>query len=145
MCSLTPPRSRGQEPDEVFERMLKNFIEGNDEYRNKRFKIIPGIPNGGFVVRNTVGNKPAILGTKIATKYFVGENFMEIEVDIGSSSVALGILSVVAGYAATLDIELAFLFESQDPSELPERVIGGICARKPLLTPPWWNDVSFFS
>ena len=53
-------------------------------------------------------------------------------------------LRVVAGYASGLDLELAFLIESQSEDELPERVLGGIRVRKPLLTPPWWDEVTLF-
>ena len=54
-------------------------------------------------------------------------------------------LNVVAGYASSLDLELAFLFESQSVDELPERMLGGIRVSRPLLTPPWWNDISLLS
>jgi hypothetical protein len=137
-------RRRGVEEDAVFEKMLKEFIEGTDAQRNARFKIIPGIPEGNFIVRSAVGNKPALIGNKIDTKYYKGDNFFEVEVDVGSSMVAIGILRVVAGYAASLDLELAFLIESQSEDELPERVLGGIRVRKPALTPPWWDEVTLF-
>lgn len=133
-------RRRGQPEDPVFERMLKQFIDGDDEYRNSRFKIIPGIPDGGFIVRTAVGNKPAILGTKLNTKYYKGDNCFEVEVDVGSSTVAMGILSILTPYASTVLLELAFLFESQSPDELPERVLGGVRAVRPMLTPPWANE-----
>jgi len=133
-------RRRTEAEDPVFEKMLREFVDGDDEYRNQRLKIIPGIPDGGFVVRAAVGNKPAILGTKLNTRYLKGDNCFEVEVDVGSSTVAMGILNVVAGYAASLDLELAFLLESKTPEELPERVLGGIRASRPLLTPPWWNE-----
>lgn len=83
-------RRRTEAEDPVFERMLKNFMEGDDAYRNARFKIIPGIPDGNFIVRNTVGNKPALLGNKLTTTYYKGENCFEVEVDVGSSMMALG-------------------------------------------------------
>jgi hypothetical protein len=137
-------RRRTEAEDPVFEKMLKEFIDGTDEYRNARFKIIPGIPDGGFIVRTTVGNKPALLGTKIDIKYYKGDNFFEVEVDVGSSMVAIGILRVVAGYASSLDLELGFLIESQKEEELPERMIGGVRVHKPLLTPPWWDEVTLF-
>ena len=83
-------RRRTQPEDPVFENMLQEFIDGTDAHRNSRFKIIPGIPEGNFIVRSTVGNKPALLGNKIDTKYYRGDNFFEVEVDVGSSVVAIG-------------------------------------------------------
>lgn len=137
-------RRRDQPEDPVFEKMLQEFIDGTDQHRNARFKIIPGIPDGNFIVRTAVGNKPALIGNKMDTKYYRGDNCFEVEVDVGSSVVALGILKVVAGYASSLDLELAFLIESQTPEELPERVLGGIRVRKPQVTPPWWDEVTLF-
>jgi len=137
-------KRREQPEDPVFDKMLKEFIEGTDEHRNSRFKIIPGIPEGSFIVRSAVGNKPALLGNKIDCKYYRGDNCFEIEVDIGSSMVAIGILRVVAGYASALDLELSFLIESQTEEELPERMIGGIRVHKPSLIPPWWDEVTIF-
>jgi hypothetical protein len=83
-------RRRTEKEDPVFEKMFKEFLEGTDAHRNARFKIIPGIPEGNFIVRSTVGNKPALLGNKLDTKYYKGDNFFEIEVDVGSSMMALG-------------------------------------------------------
>jgi hypothetical protein len=135
-------RRRGEEIDPVFEKMLQEFMDGDDEFRNQRLKIIPGIgPEGNWIVRTAVGNKPAILGTKLTTKYHRGENYFEVEVDVGSSTVAMGLLNLVAGYCTSLDLEIAFLFESKSPDELPERVLGGVRAHRPNLTPPWWNEL----
>ena len=133
-------RRRGLEADPVFERMLKNFIEGDDAYRNARFKIIPGLPEGNFIVRAAVGNKPAILGTKINCRYIPGDNWFEVEVDVNSSTIAMGVLNTLTPFSTSVSLELAFLFESQEPDELPERVLGGIRAIRPNLSPPWWNE-----
>jgi len=130
-------RRRGEEIDPVFEEMLEEFIEGDDDFRNARFKIIPGIPEGSYMVKMAVGNKPAILGTKLTTKYHKGPNCFEVSVDVSSSTIALGLLKLVTGYASSLDLELAFLIESQKPEHLPERLIGGIRAKQPMLVPPW--------
>jgi len=130
-------RRRTEEADPVFEEMLEEFIEGDDEYRNSRFKIIPGIPEGSYMVKMAVGNKPAILGTKLTTKYYKGPNCFEVSVDISSSTIALGLLRLVTSYASGLDLELAFLIESQKPEHLPERLLGGIRAKQPMLVPPW--------
>jgi hypothetical protein len=130
-------RRRTEEADPVFEKLLENFIEGDDEYRNKRFKIIPGIPEGSYMVKMAVGNKPAILGTKLTTQYHKGPNCFEVAVDVQSSTIAIGLLRLVTGYASSLDLELAFLIESQSPDELPERLLGGVRARQPMLVPPW--------
>ena len=42
-----------------------------------------------------IGSKPALTGTKLAQYYYRGENYLEVDIDIGSSSVAANILSLV--------------------------------------------------
>jgi hypothetical protein len=51
--------------------VLKPFFFGDsDEYRDQRFKLIPKIVEGNWVVRKSVGSTPAILGTKLKQHYY---------------------------------------------------------------------------
>ena len=45
--------------------MWKNFLTKDDEFRNQRWKIIPRIAEGPWVVKSAVGTKPALLGLKV--------------------------------------------------------------------------------
>lgn len=47
------------------------------------------------MVKMAVGNKPALIGKKLRLHYTRGPRFFEIDIDIGSSSVASRILTVV--------------------------------------------------
>ena len=46
-------------PDPAFDRLFEQFCNKGDEFRNDRFKILPGVPqgHGNFMVRKAVGNK----------------------------------------------------------------------------------------
>ena len=55
-----------------------------------------------------------------------GQGYYEADVDLGSSSIAGGILGLVKGYATMITIDLAFLLEGHREEELPERIIGSI-------------------
>jgi len=72
----------------VFNRTLERFLDGNDNYRHERFKMIPRVVEGNWVVRKGVGTTPAILGTKLHQSYYEEQNYFEIDVDVGSSKVA---------------------------------------------------------
>lgn len=115
-------------------------------------QIIPKIPEGNWLVKKTVGTTPAILGNKLTqvssrSKRFVfsyhlrnpplmssstyqvyfedpNRHFFEIDVDVSSTKVGGGILSMVKGHAKALLLDLNFLLESQEYDELPERLIG---------------------
>ena len=51
--------------------------------------------HGPWPLKMAIGSKPALTGTKLAQYYYRGENYLEVDIDIGSSSVAANILSLV--------------------------------------------------
>ncbi len=46
-------------------RTWERFLNGSDEYRNARWKVIPGIPEGAWAVQKAFGNTPTLLATKL--------------------------------------------------------------------------------
>ena len=76
-------------------------------------------------MKSAVGQTPAILGSKLVQTYHRGPGYFEVDVDVGSSTVAGSILRLVQGYVTSLSIDLAFLFEGQTDEELPEAILGG--------------------
>ncbi|KAF8388603.1 hypothetical protein HHK36_027280 [Tetracentron sinense] len=107
--------------------LMDRFVKGDDGFRNSRLKLIANIVKGPWIVRKAVGEQAiCILGRAVSCKYFVGENYMEVDVDIGASVVANAIVHLAFGYITTLTVDLAFLIESQTQSELPERILGAV-------------------
>ncbi len=41
-----------------------------DARRNRQFKLIPRIVKGSWIVKQSVGTTPVLLGQKLVTKYF---------------------------------------------------------------------------
>ncbi|KAH9687099.1 hypothetical protein KPL70_014646 [Citrus sinensis] len=74
--------------------LLQRFVDGDDEFRNSRLKLIPSVP--------------------------------KIDVDIGSSTVANGVLGLVIGVITTLVVDMASLVQANTTDELPERLIGAV-------------------
>ncbi|KAK6137242.1 hypothetical protein DH2020_029013 [Rehmannia glutinosa] len=74
--------------------LLQRFVDGDDEFRNSRLKLIPSVP--------------------------------KIDVDIGSSTVANGVLGLVIGVITSLVVDMAFLVQANTTEELPERLIGAV-------------------
>ncbi|KAK6158504.1 hypothetical protein DH2020_005818 [Rehmannia glutinosa] len=74
--------------------LLQRFVDGDDEFRNSRLKLIPSVP--------------------------------KIDVDIGSSTVANGVLGLVIGVIMSLVVDMAFLVQANTTEELPERLIGAV-------------------
>jgi len=107
--------------------LLARFIDGSDNFRNSRLKLIPRIVKGNWFVRKVVGTKPAILGTKgLGIEYIRAPGYLEMDIDLTQSRVANGIWSVVQQYAESLVIDLAFVIESQHASEMPERLLSSV-------------------
>ncbi|XAR52363.1 hypothetical protein NMG60_11020394 [Bertholletia excelsa] len=104
--------------------LLERFVHGDDSYRNSRFKLIPYISKGSWIVKQSVGKKACLLGRAIEINYHQGSNYLELGVDVGSSTVARGVSNLVQGYFNNLVAELAFLIQANTQDELPETLLG---------------------
>uniref|UniRef100_A0A0E0MDF1 START domain-containing protein n=1 Tax=Oryza punctata TaxID=4537 RepID=A0A0E0MDF1_ORYPU len=104
--------------------LLQRFFDGDDEFRNSRLKLIPSVPKGSWIVRQSVGSTPCLLGKAVDCSYVRGAGYLEVDVDIGSSAVANGVLGLVFGVVTTLVVDMAFLIQANTYDELPEQVIG---------------------
>ncbi|XP_043808449.1 protein ENHANCED DISEASE RESISTANCE 2 isoform X2 [Manihot esculenta] len=106
--------------------LLQRFVDGDDEFRNSRLKLIPSVPKGSWIVRQSVGSTPCLLGKAVDCNYIRGPTYLEVDVDIGSSTVANGVLGIVIGVITTLVVDMAFLVQANTTDELPERLIGAV-------------------
>jgi len=68
------------------------------------------------------------MGRKLKQSYVRDPNgrFMEVIVDVNSSSVATKIVKLSLSYAKTLVVDMAFVLEGTDVDVLPERVLGSL-------------------
>ncbi|KAL6322997.1 hypothetical protein AAG906_023614 [Vitis piasezkii] len=106
--------------------LLQCFVDGDDEFRNSRLKLIPSVPKGSWIVRQSVGSTPCLLGKAVDCTYIRGPKYLEIDVDIGSSTVANGVLGLVCGVITTLVVDMAFLVQANTAEELPERLLSAV-------------------
>ncbi|KAJ4709656.1 protein ENHANCED DISEASE RESISTANCE 2-like [Melia azedarach] len=106
--------------------LLGKFVDGTDMFRDARFKLIPSIVEGYWMVKRAVGTKACLLGKAVTCRYLRQDNFLEIDVDIGSSSVARSVIGLVLGYITSLVVDLAILIEAKEEAELPEYILGTV-------------------
>ncbi|CBI21181.3 unnamed protein product, partial [Vitis vinifera] len=107
--------------------LFYRFIHGDDAFRNQRFKIVNRIVKGPWIVKAAVGNYAAcLLGKALTCSYHRGSNYLEIDVDIGSSAIANAILRLALGYVTAVNIDMGFLVEAQAEEELPEKLLGAV-------------------
>lgn len=107
--------------------LLDRFCTGSDAFRNARFKILPSVAEGSWLVKKGVGSTPAITGKTLKQRFHRGEGYFEVDIDCNSSPSAGRVVSLVKSYAKSLVVDLAFVVEAQASAELPERVLG--CGR----------------
>lgn len=114
----------------VFDTMWRNFCSGTQEYRDSKLKFIPNIHEGNFIVKRACGQTPALLGRKLTCTYYqdADKNYLEIDIDVASSTVGRSLFSLCFGYAASIVLDFFFLIEAQDFEELPEVLIGAMRA-----------------
>ncbi|XP_057489631.1 protein ENHANCED DISEASE RESISTANCE 2-like isoform X2 [Actinidia eriantha] len=101
--------------------ILERFVNGDDAYRNSRFKFIPYISKGSWIVKQSVGKKVCLVGQALEVKYNRGKNYLEVKYNIllftyesgirhdKNVIIALVHLNLVLGYLNNLVIEMAFL------------------------------------
>lgn len=63
-------------------------------------------------------------GQKLTQRYFRGEDYVELDVDVASSAVASQIVSLCRGYARHLKVQMAIVLQGEGEAELPEKLIG---------------------
>jgi hypothetical protein len=71
-----------------FDFVLHRFLHGDGATRQAMFKLIPHIAEGSWVIKQSVGTVPVILGNKLQTVYYETERYIEATVDVTSSSAA---------------------------------------------------------
>lgn len=107
--------------------LLYKFINGSDAYRDSRFKLVNKIVKGPRILKTAVGKYSAcLIGKAVNCAYHRGSDYLEIDVDIGSSSVASTILRLALGCVKAVTVDLGFLVEGQTEEELPEKLFGAV-------------------
>lgn len=107
--------------------LLYRFVNGDDAFRNQRFKIVNRIVKGPWIVKKAVGSHSAcLLGKALTCNYHRGANYLEIDVDIGTSKIATAILHLALGYVTSVSVDMGFVVEAQAEDELPEKLFGAI-------------------
>ncbi|GFR49260.1 hypothetical protein Agub_g11278, partial [Astrephomene gubernaculifera] len=122
----SPPRSPMDEKHDwqPFDFVLHKFVYGSDETRNRMLKMVPHIASGSWMIKQSVGSTPVILGKALKTSYHCTPTYIEVDIDISANSVANYVTGMVRGATASLDIDLAFVLEGTAPWELPECLLG---------------------
>jgi len=97
-----------------------------DSFRVATLKLIPSVVVGPWLAKKAVGNKPALLATKLTCKFARGPKHFEIDVDVGSTYTGTTILNIIKAHTKSLVVDLAVLLEGKTEVQLPEQILCGI-------------------
>ncbi|CAF2015164.1 protein ENHANCED DISEASE RESISTANCE 2-like [Brassica napus] len=107
--------------------LLKRFIDGDDSFRNERFKIVSQVVKGPWIVKAAAGQFGAFLVARtVKCTYHKGPNYFEVDVDTGSWPILAALVRLLFEYSRYLTVDIGYVVEAQEEDELPERLIGGI-------------------
>ncbi|CAM9201243.1 unnamed protein product [Chrysoparadoxa australica] len=130
VCYWTPVDDACLKADTPFGRLAQRVFFGEeDDLRDKRLKLIPRITEGNWVVKGACPPTPAILGTKLRQYHFRGDNYLETDVDVSSSSFGASVTRLCMGYAKLLVVDLVWCLQGNTEEELPECILGGVRIR----------------
>jgi hypothetical protein len=102
-------------------------VFASTDFKNQRFKLVPTVTEGNWLVKASVPSaKPTLLGQKVQLRYFKGDNYLETDVDVGSSVIAQNIVGMCRGYAKNFECNIAVILQGESIEELPERVLCGV-------------------
>ncbi|KAF4041290.1 Transcriptional repressor TCF25 [Phytophthora infestans] len=117
-------KSSGSEDPTEAEKLWERFLNSDDAFRSSRFKLIPTIVDGPWVIRKSVGTTPCIIGKAIKTTYYKSPNYLEVHVDISSDTIAKHITSLCRSQSTNFTVDMGFVIEGQTEEELPEALLG---------------------
>ncbi|XP_023738125.1 protein ENHANCED DISEASE RESISTANCE 2 [Lactuca sativa] len=103
--------------------LLKKFVEGDDAFRNSRFKLLPHVTKGPWIVKQSA-SRASLVGQLLKVNYIRGNNYIEADIDVGSSTLARGVASTCLSYFSSLISETAFVIQANTQDELPEHLYG---------------------
>jgi hypothetical protein len=116
--------------DKAFDLAYDRFCDADDSYRDSKLKYKAHFPECPLLVKGALktlgGDRPCIIGNKLKVHYHRGENYIECNINIGSSMIARNVAGVAMKQGGkSLIVDQCFLVEGQELDELPERLIGG--------------------
>mmetsp|Transcript_10002 Transcript_10002/g.16379 ORF Transcript_10002/g.16379 Transcript_10002/m.16379 type:complete len:324 (+) Transcript_10002:621-1592(+) len=113
-----------------FERALQRFLKGDDNEKKKRLKFVFEIHEAAKSLKRAVnmlgGERPVIIGKALHCQYFQGENYLEIDQDVGSSKIASMLNSTILKGAGSIIASTSWVIEAHDEDELPERLLASV-------------------
>ncbi|CAN0210670.1 unnamed protein product [Ectocarpus sp. 12 AP-2014] len=104
---------------------VKAAADGVPGQGDKRIKLAVSLLDGPQVVAEALPESgSSLLGHEASLRYFRGERYLEVDVDLASSSASSRVTSLCREHAKSLSLEVGLILHGESESELPESVLG---------------------
>jgi len=108
-------------------RILWNkFIEGDNDFRDRCFKLFVHIREGPWMLRQICPCVPTLLGQKVTINYIRGENYFELDIMADQSTLAWGAIKIAYPASKSIIVDLSYILQAETEDELPELAFAGI-------------------
>lgn len=106
---------------------LNKFIESDEKYQRKRFKILPVI-NSNSKILNFLSkdNRPIMLAKKTETKFVNNENYFLISINLYKNLIIRGIINKIKSNSKGFKFNLGFTVETKKEDNLKEELYASI-------------------
>jgi len=131
---LALPKGARDDPQNAH--VMKCFdalINGNQKQRNHRIKFIPCVAEGPWIVKAAIGcakdgtykgATPTLVGEKVTTTYFQGEDYLEVSYNTAIDAVAVTSAKLSMQHSQKLVVDFGIVLQGESEEELPERILG---------------------
>ncbi len=120
-------RNSNLQENQGFLSAFRKFVNGGEEEQKKRLKFAFKVVKANSALKATVamvgGERPVIMPKALKTHFFQGENYLEFDQDVGSSSVGRILNSAVQKACNKIVIDTSWMIEPQHEDELPEQLV----------------------
>jgi len=110
------------------------FLNGDDRERNHRGKFILCVAEGPWIVKAAIGGKdgshkgvtPTLIGEKVTTTYYKGEDYLEVDYNTAIDNVAVTSSKLAFQHSQKLVVDVAVVLQGETEDELPEKILGSV-------------------
>lgn len=106
---------------------LNNFIESDEKYQRKRFKILPVI-NSNSKILNFLSkdNRPIMLAKKTKTKFINKENYFLISINLYKNLIIRSVINKIKSNSKGFKFNLGFTVETKKEDNLKEELYASV-------------------
>eukprot|EP00752_Nemacystus_decipiens_P008027 g7173.t1 len=102
-----------------------NGVLGIDDVRNQRLKLATRLLDAPQSVAEALPSQGSVLlGQQATLRYFRGERYLEVDVDLASTPAASKVTALCRQNAVSLALDVGVVLQGESAAELPESVLG---------------------